>query len=162
MSVCLFLSAMQTCFKLRGQFGFLFCLFVVCCAIAPKFVDARLCQQQSDERAIFSIRLSKYFHSLGHASLSSIGWKIQSGRTLLTCFTDNIALKFHGRRAFLYYRLSFYILTFTVRTCLLQCPTLPSLSISFLFHWNLSMNLLPKLRPEFMSFRLKSLAKTTT
>lgn len=50
MSVCLFLSALQTYFKLRGQFGFLFCLFVVCCAIAPvtKFVDARLWQLQSD------------------------------------------------------------------------------------------------------------------
>lgn len=45
LSVCLFLPALQTYFKLRGRFGFLFCLVVVHGAIAPvtKFVDARLC-----------------------------------------------------------------------------------------------------------------------
>lgn len=78
LSVCLFLSALQTYFTLRGQFGFLFCLFVLCCAIAPvtKFVDARLCQLQSEKRVVFSIMLSKYFHSLEDAPFNSVDWKI--------------------------------------------------------------------------------------
>lgn len=157
LSVCLFLSTLQTYFKLRGEFGFFFCLFVVSCAIAPvtKFVDARLCQLQSDERAIFSIMLNKYFHSLEDASFNSVGWKMQSVRSLKTCLSDNTALNLHGRKAFLYYRVSLYMFTFPVRTCLLQSLTLPSLSQSFLFHWNL--NLLPKRRPNFVTFRLQTL-----
>lgn len=103
-SVCLFLSALQTHFKLRGQFGFLFCLFIVCCAVAPvtMFLDARLCQLQSGERVVFMP--SKYFHSLEDVFFNSVGWKIKSVKSLIACFSDNIGLKFHGRRDFMYCR----------------------------------------------------------
>lgn len=134
MSVCVFLSVLQACFKLKGYFGFLFGLFV--CSVFCNIT--RLCHIWSDDKAVFFIMLSNYFHSLKDVTFNNVGWKIKSLRNIKNCFSGNIALQLHGRRAFLYYRLWLYMLTFPARIPVYR--NLPSLSSIFLFHWNLNMN----------------------